>query len=76
MCDVSKVGGGGGGLSWTKSICEASLSTKFLSTCRTEEDKARTQFIYLILWRIQNLLWKLEKQDTQHILVACTRSLR
>jgi hypothetical protein len=46
--------------------------TKFLSTCWTEEDKPRIHFIYLILLRIQNLL----KQDTQHILVARTRSLR
>ena len=48
----------------------------FESTCWTEEDKARIQFIYLILLRKQNLLRKLEKEDTQHILVACTSSLR
>jgi hypothetical protein len=57
-------------------LCAHSISTTFLSTCWTEEDKARIQFIYSILLRIQNLLRKLEKQDTQHILVASTRSLR
>ena len=54
-----------------RELCAHSISTKSLSACSTEEDKARIQFIYLLLLRIQHLLRKLEEQDTHSTHISC-----